>query len=139
MQDRDFYNYQRILSGYPSISFMLLGFHITVTIAGLAGLFVLMRSDIPPQQIISWVTVLAFLITFVTVMLWLMWFREHILKDQVVTELLKEKVRFPETTAWNGVVTAMHTGFYMLGIVFWGSLIVVAIANPQWLLKKFGL
>ncbi len=139
MQDRDFNNYQRILSGYPPLSFTLLGFHLTVTIAGLAGLFALTQSHMPSQQKAFWVPALAVLVAFVTLMLWLMWFREHTLKDQAVLDLRKEGVRFPVTPAWTGVVTAMHTIFYLLGVVLWSSLAVIGIANPQWLLSRFGL
>jgi hypothetical protein len=139
MKDSDFNNYQRILSGYPPLSFTLLGFHLTVTITGLAGLFALMQSRMPPQQIAFWVSALAILAAFVTLMLWLMWFREHTLKDQAVEDLHKDGLRFPETPAWTGVVTAMHTTFYLFGVVLWGGLAVIEMANPQWLLNRFGL
>jgi hypothetical protein len=139
MNDRDFHNYQRVLSGYPPVSFTLLGFHLTATIAGLAGLFTLMQSQMLFPQKAFWVSALAVLLAFVTLMLWLMWFREHKLKDQAVKDLRNEGIRFPVTLAWTGVVTIMHGLFYLFGFVLWVSLAAIGFANPQYLLSKFGL
>lgn len=139
MNDKDFDNYQRILSGYPPVSFTLLGFHLTATIAGLAGLFTLMHSQMLSPQKVFWVSALSLLLAFVTLMLWLMWFREHRLKDQAVEDLRKEGIRFPVTLAWTGVVTIMHGLFYFFGLALWVGVAAIGFANPQWLLNKFGL
>lgn len=139
MNDKDFDNYQRILSGYPRVSFTLLGFHLTTTITGLAGLFALMQSQMLSPQKVFWASALSVLLAFVTLMFWLMWFREHKLKDKAVEELRNEGVRFPTTLAWTGVVTIMHGLFYFFGLTFWVSFTVLGIANPQWILGKFGL
>jgi hypothetical protein len=85
------------------------------------------------------VSALAVLLAFVTLMLWLMWFREHKLKDQTVEDLRNEGIRFPVTLAWTGVVTIMHGLFYLFGFVLWVSLAAIGFANPQCLLSKFGL
>lgn len=137
MNDRDFNNYQRILTGYPPVSFALLGFHLTGTIAGLAGLFTLAQSQ--PSIKVYWVPALCVLLAFVTLMLGLMWIREHALKDQAVQELRDAGVRFPETAAWTGLVTSMHKLFYVLSFLFWVSLALLKWVNPQWLLSRFGV
>jgi len=139
MNDKDFNNYQRILSGYPPLSFTLLGFHLTATIAGLAGLFTLMQSQMSSPQKVFWVSALSLLLAFVTLMFWLMWFREHRLKDQAVDDLRKEGIRFPVTLAWTGVVTIMHGLFYFFGFSLWVAIAAIGFSNPAWLLSKFGL
>jgi len=131
MNERDFNNYQRILAGYPPLSFTLLGFHLTTTIAGIAGLFAIAQSHMSIHQKTLWISSLAVLACFVTFMLWLMWFREHTLKDQAIKDLRGDDVRFPETPRCTGFVTAMHNSFYFLGITFW---IVVAVC-PYWFLS----
>lgn len=139
MNDKDFDNYQRILAGYPPLSFTLLGFHLTATIAGLAGLFALMQSQMLSPQKVFWVSALSLLLAFVTLMLWLMWFREHRLKDQTVEDLRNEGIKFPVTLAWTGVVTIMHGLFYFLGFALWLGIAAIGFACPEWLLSKFGL
>jgi hypothetical protein len=91
----------------------------------------------PPLQIAFWVSALAILAAFVTLMLWLVWFREHTLKVQAVEDLRKEGLRFPETPGWTRVVTVMHSVFYLFGVVLWGGMAVIGMSNPQWLLNGF--
>jgi hypothetical protein len=137
MTPEDRANHQRILAGYPTISFTLLGFHLTVTIAGLAGFFALMVGSL--QHKLYWVSLLSALVAFVTLMLYLMWFREHRLKDRVVDDLRASGLRFPEVTRpwYAGLVTTMHTLFYVGAFALWVLAFFVAAWNPQWLLGKF--
>jgi hypothetical protein len=139
MTPEDLANYQRILAGYPTISFTLLGFHLTATIGGLAGFFALMAGPVLTQHKAYWVSLLSALVAFVTLMLYLMWLREHMLKDQAVEDLKASGLRFPEPTRpwYAGLVTAMHTGFYAGALALWIALFLLAVGNPQWLLGKF--
>jgi hypothetical protein len=140
MTSEDRANYQRILAAYPTISLTLLGFHVTVTIAGLAGIFALMAGTLYTVNKLYWVSLLVVLLLFVTLMLFLMWLREHWLKDQAVDELKASGLRFPEQLRpwYAGLVTAMHTIFYLGAIGGWAILLLIAEWNPQLLLGKFG-
>lgn len=141
MTDNDRANYQRILGGYPIISLTLLGFHLTVTIAGLAGFFALMASTLNSNNKPYLVALLGALVFFVTLMLYLMWLREHWLKDQAVDELKASGLRFPEQSRpwYAGLVTAVHNVFYLVSFGFWAVLFFIAVSNPQWLLGKFNV
>jgi hypothetical protein len=140
MTPEDFANYQRILAGYPTISFMLLGFHLTVTIAGLAGFFALMAGPLLPQHKAYWVSLLAALVAFVTLMLCLMWLREHWLKDQAVEDLRNSGLRFPESIRpwYAGLVTTVHSLFYVGSFAWWVAVFCLAAWKSQWLMGKFG-
>jgi hypothetical protein len=72
-------------------------------------------------------------------MLYLMWLREHWLKDDAVNELKASGLRFPEQTRpwYAGLVTTMHTLFYVGAFALWIAVFVLGVWNPLWLLGKF--
>ena len=135
MNDRDFANYQRIMAAYPAQSMALLGFYISVSIAGGAGLFALTQAQISASEFRGWALALSILCLFVTLMLWAIWFREHALKDQAVSEVKAENVRFPSTPNWTGVATGMITVFFLSGGLVWLVLLVSLLCKAQFVLN----
>ena len=127
MNDHDFANCQRILSAYPAQSMALLGFYISVSIAGGAGLFALTQSELSAVEFRNWTLALSTICLFVSVMLWAIWCREHALKDQAISEVKAAGVCFPSTPKWTGIATAMITLFFALGTIAWLFLVLTLL------------
>ena len=64
-------------------------------------------------------------------MLGLVWYREHALKDQAVGDLKESGIRFPSTPRWKGVATAMIMGMLFGSAFIWLVLLVAAIFAPE--------
>ena len=88
-----------------------------------------MQSQMLSPQKMVWVSELSLLLAFVTLMLWLMWFREHKLKDQAIEDLHKEGIRFPVTHMWTGVVD-----YAWVVLPFW--LFVLGRYRSNWVYKS---
>ena len=123
MAEQDFANLQRILASYPATSRSIVGFYISVNLAGVAGLYSLGDDH-------KWASCLSILCWYVSILFCLMWYREHITKKKTITMLKEAHVTFPDDTDLKGSVTCATLIGFGFGILFWP--IVVGLKVFAW-------
>lgn len=130
-----FQNCQRILEGYPATSFTLVGFTLTLLSAGGAGLFIVVEQCSGERQWF-WILLLSILMLVAVIMLGVVWYREHKLKNATIEYLKLEfnnTIGFPkEERCIQGWTRWMWKYLFILGGVFWVAVLMVAIwrLNP---------
>jgi len=139
MNPQDFENYQRILSSYPATSLTVTGLFLTFSASAFGGIFAIAVSDLGLEQKWSWLLALGLLILFITIALFIIWYREHKLKDQAVEDLKSVGIKFPETKRWTGLTTNMLMTLFLFATICWLMFITVAVVKAEILLRSYGL
>lgn len=126
MPNRDFENFQRVLSGHSSSSLTIMGLTLTFLAAGFAGIYSIATTN---SRINSdlWMVRLGIIMLMIMGILFVVWLREHALGAQAVAGLRKAGVKFPETPCWNGVTAKMWTFVFIVSILFWAVFIGFAL------------
>ncbi len=123
--DRDFQNYQRILTGHPATVLTIMGLSLTLTAGAFGGIFVIATKNFNNNlEKWLWLLGLGFLILIATFILYKAWFREHILFKQTIEDLKKEGIKFPNTAIWRGVTFKCIRFIYRIMILIWVILII---------------
>ncbi len=110
--DRDFQNYQRILTQQHHFSTSLQNIMAILQPAGIVGLYTV-RENYPFSLLLS------ALMIFATSLLFVQWFREHHLKNQAVQDQKTVGIRFPETPKFDGVTGLAWIFFFVIAIGLW--------------------
>jgi hypothetical protein len=110
--DRDFQNYQRILTQQHHFSTSLQNIMVILQPAGIVGLYAIHKNY-------QFSFLLSALMVFVTGLLFVQWFREHHLKNQAIRDLETAGIRFPEVPKWKGVSGWAWKIFFVIAIGMW--------------------
>ena len=117
MDEQDFQNYQRVLSGHTSSSLTIMGFTLTFLAAGFAGIFTIASTEKVNKDF--WNMGLGIIMLVIMLILSAVWLREKALGAQAVKDLRKAKIVFPETPDWEGSTASMWRFVFLASVIFW--------------------
>ncbi|HLB59891.1 MAG TPA: hypothetical protein VJL87_07415 [Bdellovibrionota bacterium] len=95
-----------------------MGIVLAFQAAGYTGIYQILSTKENVLDQNNVIRALAIVMIIITGILLLVWCREHRLINQCISDLKKDKVRFPEEDKWMGVTGCTWR------IVHWGSLVI---------------